>query len=390
MLLTLASLALALELVLPDEIVADGAHTARVEGAVPGQTLVLVAGDGPGATCVGPVCPDLANPRILARGTANRNGNATLRFRGLDPAWVGSELFLQALTTAEATPVASRTLLADADGDNYGDGGLDCDDGDPSVHAGAKDLVADGIDQNCNGEDAPHWSYEAPDGPDDWGSLGVDYATCSAGTEQSPVDVPALVTGAALTPLALTSCETGVSIVNNGHTIEYEVEAEAGPCVYRLGGTDYKLVQFHFHSPSEHTFDGLPADLEVHMVHASKDGELAVIGLPMVGTQGSGFAPLDAIAWDQIPVDAHEEYVDPLLTFDPYELLDRANLGEERWRYEGSLTTPPCTEGVRWTVLTNPAEVSVDQLDVFQSIYDLNARPTQPLNGRNLTGYDAP
>jgi carbonic anhydrase len=206
-----------------------------------------------------------------------------------------------------------------------------------------------------------------------WGALSAEFATCSSGTQQSPIDLTApSVIG--LTNLGFNYGPTNGTVVNNGHTIQ--VNLEAGNSVV-LDGKTYGLAQFHFHLPSEHTVDGAPAPLEVHLVHKDASGNLAVIGVFI--EQGAANAVL-APVWAGIPTTAGGEYALPA-RFDPTGLLP----GDRQvWRYDGSLTTPPCSEGVEWNVMHGTISLSAEQITTFSSLYSGNARPVQPLNSRTL------
>jgi carbonic anhydrase len=137
----------------------------------------------------------------------------------------------------------------------------------------------------------------------------------------------------------------------------------------RIGQERYKLVQFHFHTPSEHRLHGEQFPMELHFVHRNALGELAVVG---VFLREGAANPLIQQIWDAVSSEAGGQ-------IDPEDLLPQ---NREYYRYAGSLTTPPCTEGVRWHVLTEPVELSAAQVDEFRAIFPLNARPIQPLNGR--------
>jgi carbonic anhydrase len=219
-----------------------------------------------------------------------------------------------------------------------------------------------------------HWGYEGETGPEHWGELSPDYATCSQGMEQSPVDIPA---AAPVNPsgLRLEYQPSALNIVNNGHSIQVNVDAGSSLTV---DGAAYPLVQFHLHSLSEHTLNGVHTAMELHLVHKDAGGRTAVVGLMIVeGAQNLAYEPILA----HMPAEEGEPQFVPSVTVNAGDLLpsDRSY-----YRYNGSLTTPPCTEGVKWFVLTVPVELSADQIASFQSIYDNNYRPVQPLNERTF------
>ena len=213
------------------------------------------------------------------------------------------------------------------------------------------------------------WRYAGDRGPSHWATLDPAYAACGAGRSQSPVDIagaqhaPAAVLTLAYRPAAF-------RVIDNGHTIEAEAEGAAGSIL--LGDTRYELVQFHFHAPSEHTVAGRRFPMELHLVHRSADGRLAVIGILIrEGRENAALGRLLALA----PAKGSEEEAD----VSPADLLPASRAS---YRYRGSLTTPPCTEGVRWIVLRDPIELSGQQILAFTHRYFGNNRPTQPLNGR--------
>lgn len=207
-----------------------------------------------------------------------------------------------------------------------------------------------------------HWSH---DDPDAWGE------TCTTGTKQSPVDL----TDASAEDLAEIEFDyqpSEVTVANTGHTIQagYGTGSAIG-----VDGTWYDLIQFHFHAPSEHTIDGENAAAELHLVHQDDDGNLAVVGvLVSEGTANEAVAPV----LDDLPDDEGEQ-TEPETEVDADGLLPDGHL---TFRYDGSLTTPPCSEGVRWMVMTEPVTWSAEQLAAFTDLYDGSNRPVQPLNDR--------
>lgn len=207
-----------------------------------------------------------------------------------------------------------------------------------------------------------HWSH---DDPGAWGG------TCATGREQSPVDL----TGARGEDLADIEFDYGpspVTVANTGHTIQAEY-AEGGSI--EVDGTTYDLVQFHFHAPSEHTVDGRHAAAELHLVHQDADGHLAVVGvLVEEGPASDAVAPVLADA----PAEEGEE-TEPSAEVDAAGLLPDS---PRTFRYDGSLTTPPCTEGVKWMVMSEPVTWSGEQLAAFTGLYGGSNRPVQPLGDR--------
>lgn len=223
-----------------------------------------------------------------------------------------------------------------------------------------------------SGDGIVHWSYEGTTGPGQWGSLDSSFAVCDTGIQQSPIDLAGAASGSG-SELAIQWQPTDAQVIDNGHTIQVDID-EGGSI--NLEGRSFRLVQFHFHLPSEHTVDGNASPLEVHFVHQAEEGDLAVIGV--FSSAGEADPAIQSIQ-DAIP-DSSEAPV-TLAEFDP-----RALLPEERsyFRYVGSLTTPPCSEVVSWVVMTESISASREQIDTFAALYAMNARPVQALNQRSI------
>lgn len=219
-----------------------------------------------------------------------------------------------------------------------------------------------------------HWGYEGREGPHNWGHLSSLYEMCAKGKNQSPVDIvrPAPYE---LDPLKMSYDSNPLEIVNNGHTIQVNVPRSGE---LEIANERYDLLQFHFHAPSEHKIDGEHAPMEVHFVHKSSDGRLAVVGVMM--REGRLNAALDRI-WRNMPAKAGDKSNMSRLSISPFELMPETR---DYYHYNGSLTTPPCSEGVRWFVLEEPIEVSRAQIDRFKSVIGENARPTQELHERHV------
>ncbi|MEW6729112.1 MAG: carbonic anhydrase family protein [Pseudomonadota bacterium] len=220
---------------------------------------------------------------------------------------------------------------------------------------------------------APHWSYHGHEGPEYWGKIAAEFATCSAGKNQSPIDL-SNVAEAELKRIEFDYRDGPLKLINNGHTVQVNV---APGSTITVNGHAYQLVQFHFHSPSEHTVEAKSFPLEAHFVHKDKDGNLAVVGvLFKEGAENAALAPI----WAHLPTQQGKEMSVEGVTVSAKALLP-AN--PEYYRYSGSLTTPPCSEGVTWLVMTEPLEVSKAQVERFRTLMggDTN-RPVQPLNAR--------
>lgn len=219
-----------------------------------------------------------------------------------------------------------------------------------------------------------HWSYEGKEGPEHWGELSPDFALCAAGVEQSPVDIPA---SAAVNPadLVFNYQPSALKIQNNGHTIQ--VDYDPGSTL-EVDGVPYELWQFHFHGPSEHTLNGEFSPMEMHLVHRSAEGGLVVVGVMIEGgDENEALAPV----WGNLPAEEMEAETIPGASVDANALLPAER---SYYRYNGSLTTPPCTEGVKWLVMSTPIELSGDQIAAFEEIIHANYRPVQPLNEREF------
>jgi carbonic anhydrase len=215
------------------------------------------------------------------------------------------------------------------------------------------------------------WTYSGPGGPQAWGRLKPEYAACAKGQRQSPIDIR---DGLAvdLEPVRFDYRPGSVAIVDTGYTVQVNV---APGNAIELNGQRYELQQFHFHRPSEQRIDGRRYDMDLQLVHKDAEGRLAVV---VVLLERGSALPLLQSLWGQIPLEKGEEQ--PLRTpVDPSQLLP-----EDRryFTFMGSLTTPPCTEGVLWVVMRQPVPISAAQIDVFAHLYPMNARPVQRTAGR--------
>jgi carbonic anhydrase len=299
-----------------------------------------------------------------------------------------------------AALAASAVLLASCGGS----GGADTSTKPEPVHEEPHTAVP-------AGGELPHWTYQGEEGPDHWGELAEDWATCATGEEQSPIDlsegVPFVAqdagddedeeadatttsVGRAAPSTAETSADDGggapaeqeidfryrpsaYTVQDNGHTVQVEL-ADAGAMV--IDGVAFRLVQFHFHAPSEHTLGGASYPMEYHLVHRSDAGELAVVGVMVqYGAQNELLAPI----FEHLPVPGHP--VVGTAPLDPAELLP-AN--RTMVRYNGSLTTPPCAEDVRWHVMLTPEQLSEEQIERFTAKHPGSHRPVQEPHDREI------
>jgi carbonic anhydrase len=222
-----------------------------------------------------------------------------------------------------------------------------------------------------SGADSPvHWSYSEDEGPSRWGELAEDFFACSKGRNQSPIDITKTL-DADLPAIELSYRGETTEIINNGHTIEVDVGAGN---TMRLGDQTYVLTQFHFHSPSEHRIAGESFPFEAHFVHENERRELAVVSV--LFRNGAYHQGLEWLG-QRVPV---ERGLKPLVR--RIELLNLLPAGRDHFRYHGSLTTPPCTEGITWLVLTEASALAKEQVDRFIALIGADSRPLQPLNGR--------
>lgn len=218
-----------------------------------------------------------------------------------------------------------------------------------------------------------HWDYEGEGQPANWGRLAPEYAACGTGRRQSPIDL-ANATPAELAPGQVSwQAAQAFEVVNNGHTIQVNWPSGSS---YMLRGQKYDLLQFHFHHKSEHTLGGRQFPLEAHFVHKGTNGDLAVVGVFLA--EGPAHPDIDAI-WKVAP--KKEGKAAGKGAVDPRRLLPGAS---PAFLYSGSLTTPPCTEIVTWTLLATPMAVSKEQVAAFAGLFPHNFRPVQPLNDRFL------
>jgi carbonic anhydrase len=216
------------------------------------------------------------------------------------------------------------------------------------------------------------WSYSGKSGPSSWGELSSEYALCITGKNQSPIDLTDLIE-AELPPIEFNYSSDAKEILNNGHSIQ--VNYADGSSI-SVNGHEFSLVQFHFHAPSENQIDGKSFPMEGHLVHADEDKNLAVVAVMFEeGETNSAIADL----WEQIP-DSAGDTEQLSSSINAQALLPES---EDYYYFNGSLTTPPCTEGVTWIVMKQPVPVSKGQVEAFAGVIGHpNNRPVQPLNAR--------
>ncbi|MFM1907526.1 MAG: hypothetical protein RLZZ591_1203 [Pseudomonadota bacterium] len=219
-----------------------------------------------------------------------------------------------------------------------------------------------------------HWSYEGDTGPQAWGQMKPEFATCASGKRQSPINIEDTSTlmGPA-EPLQFGYQPSTGSVVNNGHTIQVDV---LGDNTLTVRGSVYRLVQFHFHHPAEEQVNHRSFAMVAHLVHKNAEGQLAVVAVLM--EPGEASSVLNKV-WTYMPLDVNDRVRMPFDALNLNELLPK---DQRYYQFMGSLTTPPCSENVLWMVLKTPATLSRDQLRLFAQLFPHNARPVQPVNGR--------
>jgi len=217
-----------------------------------------------------------------------------------------------------------------------------------------------------------HWTYEGQTGAGKWAKLSGEFAACEIGPRQSPIDIRETIR-ADLPPIRFIYKPVALSIIDNGHTIQVNTAGAGGISV---DGEDYELLQFHFHKPSEEKINGKAYDMVAHLVHKSKAGKLAVVAVML---EAGKEQKLVRTLWNNLPLEQNQPVTKSEINIDPAALLPATR---DYFTYTGSLTTPPCSEGVLWLVLKTPTQVSKEQVAGFGKIYRNNARPIQPGNGR--------
>lgn len=233
--------------------------------------------------------------------------------------------------------------------------------------------------QQESNEKQPHWSYEGDTGPDKWADIDSSYSKCADGTEQSPIDIELanVKLDKTLEDININYKTTAFTVMNNGHTIQ--ANDASGSNTILADGVEYKLVQMHFHKPSEHQFNGKNFEMEGHLVHKNDEGKLAVLGfLIKAGNENKVLAEM----WSKLPSEKTEADITLENSVDLDALLPKE---KKSFRYSGSLTTPPCSEGVKWIVMEQPIEMSKEQIAAFGTIFPNNSRPVQPLNEREVS-----
>ena len=220
-------------------------------------------------------------------------------------------------------------------------------------------------------DEEQHWSYSGETGPENWGKLSSEFVACGIGLNQSPIDITKTF-ATDLDTLQFNYQSRSTVIVNNGHTLQINAGSDSW---LSAGGERFQLIQLHFHSPSEHRINGEIFPLEGHFVHQNKSGALAVVSvLFRAGEWNTGLERFGSAA----PKELHQ----PVPIDVDFANMELYRNHEAYYRYNGSLTTPPCTEGVQWYVLKEPGHIAPEQAAEFVALIGEDARGTQPINAR--------
>lgn len=234
----------------------------------------------------------------------------------------------------------------------------------------APEIEAPTEQEHAAEHDDSHFTYSGETGPEHWASLSAEFEKCGSGTVQSPINIKNIN----VSPIAFGYKDTPLTTLNNGHTIQ--VNYEPGSTI-KIDEQSFELLQFHFHTPSENTLDGKAFDMEMHLVHQDANGKLGVVGVFF--EKGIENPALKTIL-DHLPKEENKAETFSDMKINATSLLPK---DQQYYGFDGSLTTPPCSEGVEWRVMKSPLQMSAAQLDTFHKLFhDNNARPTQPLNGR--------
>jgi len=219
-----------------------------------------------------------------------------------------------------------------------------------------------------------HWTYAGATGPARWAALEPEFGTCGSGQAQSPIDIrEGTVQKTDLPAIEFAYRRGPLSLMDNGHTLRVIIPPGSAITV---GGHRYELAEFHFHKPSEESIDGQRHAMVAHLVHRDAEGHLAVVAVLL---DAGALNPMVAVVWNNWPAQKQAEVKVAGVEIDPSDLLPA---GRGYYTFAGSLTTPPCSEGVTWLVLKSPSTLSEGEIERFGSVYPMNARPVQPLHER--------
>lgn len=216
-----------------------------------------------------------------------------------------------------------------------------------------------------------HWSYEGENGPSNWGRINPEWAKCGIGNRQSPIDIRDGMK-VDLEQITFDYKPSSFNVTDNGHTVQVMV---SGGNFITVANRMYELIQFHFHRPSEERINGKGYEMVVHLVHKDAEGHLAVLALLLERGKPQ---PTIQTVWNNLPLEKFDTMA-PSIVLDPMDLIPARR---DYYTFMGSLTTPPCSEGVLWLVMKEPVQASPAQMALFSRLYPLNARPVQPSSGR--------
>ena len=218
---------------------------------------------------------------------------------------------------------------------------------------------------------APPWDYQGAGGPQAWAQLKPEFATCANGKRQSPIDIRDGIK-VQLDAVQFDYRATKFRVLDTGRTVQ--VNVDAGNFI-EVAGKRFELQHFQFHRPSEVRIDGRLFDMSAHLVHKDAEGRLAIVAVLL---EGGNALPLVQAIWNNLPLEKGDEVVARL----PIDLNDLLPAERSYYTHMGSLTTPPCSEGVLWMVMKTPVTLSAEQIAIFARLYPMNARPVQAARGR--------
>jgi carbonic anhydrase len=241
---------------------------------------------------------------------------------------------------------------------------------DSEAKAAAAAVAAKAPPPRTNGT---HWTYEGELGPANWSRINTDWAKCGGGNRQSPIDIRDGMK-VDLEQIGFDYHPSAFNVTDTGHTVQVQV---SGGNYLNVGNRMFELQQFHFHRPSEERINGRGYEMVVHLVHRDGEGKLAVLALLLERGKPQ---PAIQTVWNNLPLEKGDTSA-PTIVLDPNDLLPQKR---EYYTYMGSLTTPPCTEGVLWLVMKEPVQASPSQMALFSRLYPFNARPIQAASGRMI------
>ncbi len=218
-----------------------------------------------------------------------------------------------------------------------------------------------------------NWSYQGPAGPQTWGGLKPEFTLCNNGQRQSPIDIRGGL-AVDLEPVKFDYQAARFGVVDTGQTVQANI---APGSTLEIAGKRFELMQFHFHRPSEERIDGRQFEMSLHLVHKDEQGRLAVVAVLL--DKGPPQPAVQKV-WNNLPLEKGEE----LAARTPLDLAALLPTDRRYFTYMGSLTTPPCSEGVQWVVMRQPVTMSPEQIELFARIYPMNARPLQQAGGRRI------